>query len=260
MMFEEDRTKLERAYVAIPAPLKSGMGLALKWCLARSDNSWSKIGLRIPQHRDVERAPILKAIKARGVKVSAETNRGNNDFVSGPLIVYAPSLQSLCLAEDLGMSSAVVVVGASGSRRTEAAETISDFEGIQPWIDAYSPLHLGGGVIEPTKPLVSNPVIWKAMQSFTDSINSSTGLTDPRDESRVIDGLNKLKAAGYILSANELLAAALQLNWRASAAWDLKILTKQINNGVRKRFRETYRSEIVQIWEKEASDLVPSNR
>lgn len=67
-------------------------------------------------------------------------------------------------------------------------------------------------MIEPVEPVVADPVVWEAMERFTGSINSSTGLAHPTDRSRVIDGLTKLRRAGHGFDPDELLAAALRLN------------------------------------------------
>lgn len=89
------------------------------------------------------------------------------------------------------------------------------------------------------------------MDTFTDLINSSTGLSDSRDRSTVLDGLTKLRAAGHEFDPEDLLAGALARNWRGDAAVQLKDLASEINAGKRKRFTERLRPDIVATWREE---------
>lgn len=256
MMFEEDRTRLDRAYVAAPASMEDGVKLALKWCLEKVNGDYRKVGLRIPNRRLMTSSSNLQQLEARGVAVSGESRRGVHNTVEGPLIVLSPTLESLCEAEDMGNSTAIVVVGAQGAARPgdRLHNATPHAVGILPWVSAFDPEYLGGTRIDPVHPILTDPVLQKAMETFTNSINSSTGLSDSRDRSRVTDGLTKLHKSGHPFDPNNLLSAALALNWRGSAAWDLKELAKEINGGARKRIRESYREDIVRVWELDASN------
>lgn len=90
-----------------------------------------------------------------------------------------------------------------------------------PWLPVYTPaVPEGPNVKYPG--LEVDPVIERAMATFTHSVNSSTGLTDRRDESKVTDGLQKLHHAGRALHPDALAAQALRCNWRGSAALTLR--------------------------------------
>lgn len=254
-MFEEDRTGIDRAYVAVPVSLEEALQVALRWCLPRADNDYKKLGIRVPSRRLVTATPDLQRLERAGVAISGESRRGVRNIVRGPLIVLSPTLESLCETEDEGTATAIVVTGVDGPSRPddEASSVTPTFAGVLPWVSAFHPEHLAGISITPKTPILASPVLKQAMKSFTVSINSSTGLTDSRDRSRVTDGLTKLRSAGHAFDPNDLLASALAHNWRGTAAWELQVLAKEINGGARKRIRETYRADIVQEWEQEAS-------
>lgn len=243
VIFEEQR-EIDRAYVAFPIDLDDAVVTALDWALDRADHEWSKVNLRVAQRSVIADSPLLQDVERRGVKVSLEHRAGVSRLTRGPLIVYCPTMKTLAEAEEVKQATAIAVVGANPHLR--------------PWVSAFQPQYLGGDAIGPARPLVADPVVWEAMSTFTTSINSSTGLTDSRDRSRVVDGLRKLRAAGHTFSPDELMAAALRLNWRGSAAWKLRSLATEINAGKQKRLRETYRSNIVQQWEADAKDRAAS--
>lgn len=255
MMFEDDRTGLDRAYVASSVPNEDGVQIALRWCLERTGNDYRKVNLRVPTRRVVAMNPALQQLERAGVAISAESHRGIRHTVAGPMIVLAPSLESLCAAEDEGFTTALVVVGAYGPPEpdTRRSSGSSESTGLLPWVSAFNPEHLAGTQIQPRTPIFTDPVLDQAMDSFTSSINSSSGLTDSRDRSRVTDGLTKLRSSGHSFDPDKLLASALALNWRGTAAWDLKVLAKEINAGVRKRVRDTYRPDIIQYWEQNSA-------
>lgn len=257
MMFEDDRTGLDRAYVQSQVPTDEGVRLATQWCLSRVDGNYRQISLRVPSKRVIMNSAALQRLQRAGVAVSGESRRGTHQVVSGPLIVHYPTLESLCEAEDSRLPTSLVVVGAYGLSRSDdiAADVAPVSAGLRPWVSAFGPERLAGDLIEPQDPILADPVLMEAMKTFTASTNSSTGLTDSRDRSRVIDGLNKLRSRGHPFEPDDLLAAALVLNWRGTAAWDLRTLAKEINAGVSKRFKETYRNDIVQVWEDAAAKL-----
>lgn len=119
--------------------------------------------------------------------------------------------------------------------------------GCQPWVSAFNPVHLGGPEITRKEPILPDSVVAAAMGTFTDLINSSAGLSDSRDRSKVLDGLTKLQKAGHRFDPEELLAGALARNWRGDAAAQLKGLAREINAGKAKRFTERFRSGVKKL-------------
>lgn len=238
VMFEKERN-IDRAYVALPVQPEEGVTVAARWVLERA-GSLSEVNLRVPQRGLVDDVPALAELRRRGVRLSGERRTSANAVGQGPLIVYCPDLESLAQAEEVWQATAIVAVGLD--------------DGLRPWVSAFRPACLAGHEITPADPLVSDPVVWQAMRSFTTSINSSTGLSRSTDRSRVTDGLQKLLAAEHVFDPDELMAAALRLNRRGSAAWELRKLAGEIASGKRKRVGDgTYRADIVQVWEQQAA-------
>lgn len=256
MMLRPDRTR-PRAYVAFPVDPEKGLLTARDWALDHADGRITHVGLRVASHAHLKNVPVLAKMQKAGVKVSTDTNKGHNETVHGPLIVYTPTLESLCRAEDEPQATAIVVVGAYGLPRTGDYFSHMNLgprfaDGLLAWISAFRPEHLDGELIKPKDPILPDPVVWQAMKSFTDIINTSTGLADPRDRSRVTDGLIKLRKAGHSFAPNDLLAAALALNWPGRAAWELSMLADEINKDKRKLVTDRCLPDVVQIWEQQS--------
>lgn len=232
-----ERRNIDRAYVALPVrPEGEGIAVAALWARERADDQ-GQLNLRVPLRRVVDDVPVLAELYRRGAKLSGERRTAANAVGQGPLIVYCPDLKSLAWAEEVRQATAIVAVGLHG--------------GLRPWVSAFRPTCLAGCEITPADPLVSDPVIWQALQTFTASINGGAGL----DRSRVTDGLQKLLIAEHAFDPDELMAAALRLNWRGSAAWELRKLAGEIASGKRKRVGYgTYRADIVQVWEQQAEE------
>ncbi|MEX5261607.1 hypothetical protein [Kocuria sp. CPCC 205263] len=243
VMFEPQRDA-PRAYVALPVRPEDAVLPALKWAFNQSETpAWESIGLRVPQRGYIRDVPPLQELEKRGVRISADRHTSSNQSPRGPLIVYCPNMESLAAAEDLRGASAIVAISTNN-------------EWLQPWVDAYHPEHLGGDVIPPANPTVREPVVWEALEAFTGSINSSTGLGHPSDFDLVLDGLQQLRQHGHAFTADELLAGALKLNWRGSSALELHQLASEILAGKNKRYRNRSRvsnPRLLRLWEEQAA-------
>ena len=170
--------------------------------------------MMIEAERHLERSYVVSSVRlADGVLTALGWVLAH--ALRGPVLVCAPDLKSLAEAEEVSQATAIVVVGAHS--------------GLKPWVSAFRPECLGGPAIAVSDEIVSDPVVWTAMQSFTDLINSGTGLAHPSDRSWVTNGLIELRRAGHLLDPDELMAAAFKLNWRGTAAWDLRQLTQIVN-------------------------------
>lgn len=168
----------------------------------------------IEEERHVDRAYVASSVRlAAGVMtalawVFAHLHRG-------PVLVCGPDLRSLAQAEEIRHATAILVVGAHA--------------GLGPWVSAFLPERIAGAAIAVNDRVVGDPVVWTAMESFTDVINSGTGLAHPCDRAWVTEGLLDLRRTGHAFDPDELMAAALRLNWRATAAWDLRALATELN-------------------------------
>ncbi|TCM50543.1 hypothetical protein EV648_102587 [Kribbella sp. VKM Ac-2568] len=159
--------------------------------------------------------------RAQGQWAGVNLSVGTVRVVPGPVVICTPDLKSLAEAEEIRQATAIVVVGAH--------------PGLKAWISAFRPERLAGAVIPVPDRVVDDPDVWAAMETFTDLINSGTGLTHPCDRSLVTDGLLELRRAGHTFDPDELMAAAFRLNWRGTAAWDLRVLASELDAGERSR-------------------------
>ncbi|HET6293472.1 MAG TPA: hypothetical protein VFG33_08860 [Kribbella sp.] len=172
--------------------------------------------MMIEEERHVDRGYVASSVRlADGAITALGWVLGH--LRRGPVLVCPPDLKSLASAEEVRQATAIVVIGAHS--------------GLKPWISAFRPEPLTSAVISVSDCLVSDPVVWTAMESFTDVINSGTGLAHPCDRALVTEGLLDLRRSGHPFDPDELMAAALRLNWRGTAAWDLRVLATQLNAG-----------------------------
>jgi hypothetical protein len=172
--------------------------------------------MMLEEERHVDRGYVASSVRlADGVLTAVGWVLAH--LQRGPVLVCGPDLKSLTEAEEFRHVAAIIVIGAH--------------RGLRPWVSAFRPDCVGGSAIAVSDRLVSDPVVWTAMRSFTDLINSGTGLAHPCDRRWVTDGLVELRRAGHTFEPDELMAAALRLNWRGTAAWDLRVLATELNAG-----------------------------
>jgi hypothetical protein len=264
-MFEEDRTSVPRAYTALPDgpdhpdPIED-LKRSIEWCHARADGNLRAIGIQVGSRFDLKDEPLLEALARRGATVYPDARGKVGRLPTGPVLAYRPLPQTLWQIEEHRGPSAIAAVGITGPSHFRETFLSTTTAGAQPWVSAYNPKHLGGPEIEAKSPVVSDPVIWEALRTFTNMINSSTGLSHSSDRSSVTEGLTKLKAAGHYLCPDDFLAGALRLNWKGSAAVELRELAREINAGKQKRFRKMLRADIVEVWRAEVSEATPSDQ
>jgi hypothetical protein len=172
----------------------------------------------------------------RGFAAFATWRHSNaNKSVTGPQLSFFPDLEMLLALKD---------------RKTTALVVLDVHDSHRAWVGAYDVPSLGvSSVGEVPAP---GPVLTAALATFTNSVNSSTGNTDPRDKSRVVAGLRKLKHAGVPFTREQLVAGSLRYNWRGSAAFALGNVGAEILADKQKRVRETYGDNIVDSWRDEA--------
>lgn len=256
MMFENDRTLLPRAYVALPHDnlydeQEKDLLTTIAWCLEQAGGDATLVGIQTG-HKDVlDEEPLLGGFVAAGAKVYADVRGKIGALPSGPVLMYRPLAMHLWEVETKRSSSAVAAFGILGPEHYQRNDGTEGMVGCQPWVTAFKPIHLGGPIIKAKEPVLPDPVVAAAMDTFTTLINSSTGLSDSRDRSTVLDGLTKLRKAGHHFDPEDLVAGALARNWRGDAAVELRDLASEINAGKRKRFTERLRPNIVETWRRE---------
>lgn len=211
-MFEADRSHVLRAYVPASHDSEADLALALTWLSDEGGKANSLIGVQIPSRGDIDESPTLSELERRGRAAFSTWRRtSTNRRVSGAQLAYFPNSEML-LALETARSSVIVAVGVDSSHA--------------PWITAYEAQPLSGATIVPVP--AADPVVVQALHTFTNAINSSTGLTDSRDRSKVIDGLQKLRRAGIPFTAEQLVTEALRRNWKGSAAHALGVARKSL--------------------------------
>lgn len=235
MMFEADRLNVPRAYLPLSGDNAADLSIALTWLAGTGLATGQGIGVQIPSRNAIRENPALRDLDRRGLAAFATWRHSSaNKSVTGPQLSFFPDLEMLLALEDR-KTTALVVLGVHDSHRA--------------WVSAYDVPSLGvSSVGEVPAPA---PILMAALETFTNSVNSSTGITDPRDKSRVVDGLQKLKRAGVPFTQEQLVAGALRHNWRGPAAFALGTVGAEILAGKQKRVRETYRDNIVDLWREE---------
>lgn len=103
---------------------------------------------------------------------------------------------------------------------------------------------------------ITNPVVEKAMEALTISVNLSTGLGHPSDKESAIGMLKLLKSAGEAYNSDQLRACAVRHGWQPRHARSLAELTEKVQAGklVQGGSRKMWRSDIVEIWRNEAAE------
>lgn len=255
-MFETDQSRVPRAYVALAydhlhEDRDKDLMATIAWCLDHASGDASSVGIQTGRKDDLEDEPLLRDFIASGAKVYSDFRGKLGALPSGPVLLYRPLPQHLWEVETKRSSAAVAAFEIAGPEHYLQSVGTEGMVGCQPWVTAFNPVHLGGPAIRVKEPIINDPVVAAALDTFTDLINSSTGLTDSRDRSTVLEGLTKLRKAGHLFDPEDLLAGALMRNWRGDAAVQLKVFASEINAGKRKQFTERMRPNIVEIWRSE---------
>lgn len=151
----------------------------------------------------------------RGVKIGTIDQALDSTSFQGVLIAYGTDRRILAQAQDVPG-----VMGLVATATTNAA--------LQPWIDAYHPEHLGGEILHPGEPLVQEPEVRYALAHFTRHLRLQPNPPALREIPVIPTGLRRLSRQGRFFTADELLAAALRLNWPGHTAWELHQLATDI--------------------------------
>lgn len=235
-MFETDRSNVPRAYLPLSGDNEADLSIALRWLREAGLATGQRIGVQVPSRDAIRENPALQGLDRRGLaSFAAWRHSSANKTEAGPQLAFFPNLEMLLTLEDR-RTAALVVLGVHDSHRA--------------WVSAYDVPSLGVSSVDALQ--APDPVLKAALATFTNAVNSSTGITDPRDKSRVVDGLQRLKRAGISFTRDQLVAEALRHNWRGPAAFALGNVGAEVLAGKQKRVRETYRENIVDLWRDDA--------
>lgn len=81
---------------------------------------------------------------------------------------------------------------------------------------------------QPPNVLIDDPVVVRALESLTSTINLSTGLGHPSDKQLANEILRILRAKGHSDPSGKIKSWAIRHNWKPEAASDLEAMTKKI--------------------------------
>ena len=124
---------------------------------------------------------------------------------------------------------------------------------IKNWIKTWNATELGQP--QPTTlELVSNPVVVKALESLTASVNLSTGISHPLDRSRTIWTFKFLKEYNESYNPDEIKSWLISKGkWRATAAQEaMEIAQGVLEEKAYHAGEPAWVNNIVEIWRKDA--------
>jgi hypothetical protein len=127
---------------------------------------------------------------------------------------------------------------------------------IDGWKTNWNPVDVRTGEPEGSDETIGNPVVVKAMEALTNSVNLSTGLGHPSDKESAIQMLRLLKGAGEDYDPDQLRAWAVRHGWQPHHARSLAEIAEKINMGRRVQGgrRQMWRTDIIDLWREEAAE------
>lgn len=213
--------------------------------------------LWLPHRQDLKDLPATSQLVRKGLTVVSD-RPGHRGFFpalrTGPVVAFRHSMDRLAAIEPI--SYPLVLVGAYVEEIDDRFTCLGNSYH-QPWIDAFNPFHLGGPAITRHEPLVDEPVLRAALDTFTSTTRHGETMYRSDDGGRVTHGLMVLNDAGYRLGPAVLFAAALQRGWKGAGAMELRDVAAEIRGGTRKRPKAHYRSDILDVWANAEARVLP---
>lgn len=205
----ENSPACARAYVGSPVTAESGVFLAIRWAFTLDHAlGWSSIGIIVPDSEGEHRLSHLYRMRSRGVRIGTIDQALTTRAFSGVMIAYRPGPLALAKTQDIPGAIGVVALAA-------------DRGGLQPWVDAYHPDHLGGEAITPTPDPPPAGLLERILGSYTTRFTTRVGPLPPGEQQISAEALHQLRRHGHFHPPEALLAIALRVGWPGEAAWDL---------------------------------------
>lgn len=247
---------MKRAYTSLHSGMNHEQDLvtALKWAQDQTVGD-QQVTLRCA-HLDSLPKGWEPRLRKAGIEVVAERPRrrggsGPRNF-SGPLVAVGfTRLDDVIDVEPF--EHPMCLVGAYDPRNDENFDILDDHPHVR-WIEAFEPECLAGPPIAVPEPLIEDPVVARAMESFTVITFGGKTMYDSRDGGRVTDGLILLHNGGHRFDPERLFSAALRAGWKGSQAQRFRGVALEVARGVRKRPSERLGPGALERWRSEASD------
>lgn len=240
-MFEEVRA-IPRALASHPADDSLSVARAIKWFLQAAERLDGQPLLFVPRRNiDGFDKPLVDLSK----RVQTETWKTFTGcgWTGGPVLAAWPGRDQIAKLD--------------ADRRTTALCVLTwNEQDVAAWGTARQPELLSPSLQEtPSGTAVGDPVVERGLETITNGINQSNGLTGyGRDVA--VTALLTLHDAGYRLAADEIYAWALARGWRPDGAAELRELAAAINRGTRPRARRpSLRADILDVWRLDAAAI-----
>ena len=243
---------MDRAYTTLHAhaDLEDDIRVALRWASAKGRPGdvvtlWCHDADDLPS--DLRRAAGARSINVYSERPRPRGGRARNFL--GPVVVTRVGLETLVQIEPF--EHPVCLVHAYVPEN--AADGFGD-DGLpyeRAWIEAFLPECLAGPEIQVRHPLLMDPVVDRAMESFTTATHGGRTMYDSRDRGRVVHGLMELRRGGHRFDPEGLLAVALRAGWRGGDALELRSVAREINKGTNKQPGGHFREDILEHWRAE---------
>ena len=101
------------------------------------------------------------------------------------------------------------------------AVVTGDNDAVSPWVDASHPQLLGGQRLSPRDPFADHPQVHQAMTGLTRHLSRCPPRTDLAELEVMTKMLDQLRTSGCRYAPEQMLAAALRLDWPGHHAWTL---------------------------------------
>jgi hypothetical protein len=183
-----------------------------------------------------------REVRLDGVVIEALTARKlPSSFEEGPILAVWVDDEQLDKLDGLRAPGLCAIPWAHG-----------DIDG---WRAAWDPIDVRTGQNVGLEEAIENPVVVRAMESLTTSVNLSTGLGHPSDKESAIGMFRILTAEGEPFEPDQIRAWAVRHGWQPRHARDLAVLAEKFKAGkqVRGGKRKMWRDDVIEIWRRESA-------
>lgn len=180
-----------------------------------------------------------RSARINGITFTLVTDRGHQSWSGPVLAVWADDRQVSRLERPASPGICVVPWN---------PEDISDYKARRRPLELRSQERAGGD--DP----VSNPVVAAALDSLTNLVNLSSGISHPLDKPKAVWTFKLLRDAGETFTPDEIRAGASHRGWRSDHAADLAdVAQKVLDRRPVRGGKNPLRADAVERWRAEAN-------